>query len=1168
MNESHTRRRLKSKSSHRLIPVTGLAFVVIAAFSAPNPGDASAQAGNSPTQQPSPTPSPADVRTLSPNEFSSRHIEFGQTHVYEMRLEQGQFVRISVEQRGVDLELKATGPAGFSIRVDSPNGFFGPETVSLPATSGGTYSLAVAYSSTAQYPPGDYDLKVSDARAMTADDEIRISAERVFAEAQTLRRDRTTLTESIDKYLQAIKLWRKVGNLRDQGYSLINIARVQRLQRQLTPALESLKEARALLQQAGDPYGQAFAFNESGNAHRELGSLREAIVLYEAALKIRNDRGDRFGQAQVYTNIGLTYSYIGYQPRSLENHEKALAIWRELGVRHQEMRTLINAAKAHVEMGDLGVSRSLYQMVLDYCNRELAKEKSPLADNARDLKPFALNGLGLVYDTWSDTDSALTYYEEALSLFSKRNDPTSEGDVLDNIGMVYAFLGDPFQAIEFFQRALILRERSGEPRPWGMTLSNLGYAHTLLKNYKEAQRRLSEALPLSGSARDRRFEAYTLTRLGMTYVAQNEPLKALEYYEKALAIQQEPSFEDRRGQAITLDKIAESLMRSGQPAEAIKKYENAIELWRSVGDGQGQALSLYGIARIESEQLNLANARDRVEEAIGIVEKLRNRVTGRQLQMTYFAGKQDLYALAIDVRILLYDAKRSPVDLEAALVFSEKARARNLLDLLTEARVDLYQGMSPQVAEQNRRLDRQISELTQSLVRFRGVDAKQDVASIQRTLNAHINEQERLLASLKRRIARTPQAQPLSPREIRQLLDDDTVLLQYSLSQKRSHLWAVTRTDIKYYSLPAQAEIENTANQLRQALRDQEPAKARTSDVEVVNRRRSASARFRQSANELSRLILSDVAAQLGKKRIVIVADGALQYVPFEALPLPDNGVATQPAARASQQPMLLLDHEIVYQPSASALASLRRTRRPITSKTVAVLADPVFKPEDNTDSFGNNKGKPAYEKLTRALRDIGDDSQDFTLPPLEFSLKEANAITATAPRGSWLKAVRFKANRALATSPLLKQFSIVHFATHGILNEKNPELSGIVLSMINQRGQPEDGYLTLREIYGLDLPVHLVVVSACETGVGKPVRGEGVIALTRGFMNAGAQSVIVSLWRVDDEATAELMKRFYAHMFGKGKLSPAAALRQAKIEMNDYLPYFWAGFVLQGDWK
>jgi CHAT domain-containing protein len=169
---------------------------------------------------------------------------------------------------------------------------------------------------------------------------------------------------------------------------------------------------------------------------------------------------------------------------------------------------------------------------------------------------------------------------------------------------------------------------------------------------------------------------------------------------------------------------------------------------------------------------------------------------------------------------------------------------------------------------------------------------------------------------------------------------------------------------------------------------------------------------------------------------------------------------------------------------------------------------------------------------------------------------------------------VGFDANRANAISPSLKQFSIVHFATHGIVNEKQPELSGIVLSMVNKRGQDQDGYLTLHDLYYLDLPIRLVVVSACRTGIGKQVPGEGLIALTRGFMHAGAQAMVVSLWNVDDEATAEFMTLFYEHMLGKNKLSPPAALRQAKSEMQMHAnerwraPYYWAGFILQGDWK
>jgi CHAT domain-containing protein len=331
-------------------------------------------------------------------------------------------------------------------------------------------------------------------------------------------------------------------------------------------------------------------------------------------------------------------------------------------------------------------------------------------------------------------------------------------------------------------------------------------------------------------------------------------------------------------------------------------------------------------------------------------------------------------------------------------------------------------------------------------------------------------------------------------------------------------------------------------------------------------------------------MVLAPVSTQLGNRRVVIVADGVLQYIPFEALPAPDavaTAVSGQPATSRAAHASLLLRNEVVYQPSASTLALLRGARRRSNAKTVAVLADPVLDDRDGRvrasiagRANADVPRRASNGELARALRDIGDvGGEDGTLAKLVYSLQEANAITAVAPRGSWMKAVGFKASRATATSPALRQFSIVHFATHGILNDKHPELSGIVLSMVNERGQPEDGFLSLRDIYNLDLPVDLVVLSACRTGIGKQVRGEGLIGLTRGFMYAGSPRVVASLWRVDDEATAELMKRFYRHMLGRNKLSAAAALRRAKIEMIEAggewrEPYYWAGFVLQGDWK
>lgn len=1140
----------------------------------------------------------SEVRALAPGEVVKRWMEAGATHAFELALGAGQFAQFVVEQRGVDVGVRVSAPGGsLLVDMDSPNGFYGRETVSVVAEAAGSYRVEVY--SDKSYPPGDYELRVEGPRASSAPDEMRVTAERVFIEAQKLRIEAGRLSgeeagkkyeAAVRKYEEALGLWREVGELRGQGYSLSCIGRVYKARRQLALALDHFGQALSRLIEAGDVSGQAFVLNETGAAHRDLGDLRDALASYERALELRLGLGDRWGQAQLYNNLGLTYSLIGYQPQAGENYEKALPIWRALNMRQEEMRTLVNAAKAHAEMGDLNVALAQYQEVLTFCDTEGAKEGSSLKSFADFLKPSALNGIGLVYDTWADSDAALDKYNQALKLFRANKNGRGEADVLDNLGWAHTFLGDTPQALDYFMQALGIRERLNEPKGWAATLSNIGYAHALLGDHKEALRHLSLALPLSQRARDRRFEAYTLVWMGMAHVSRNEPRPALESYAKALAIQQEQGFADRRGQAITLDKMGEALALTGESSGALKRYQQALELWKVVDDEQGRAHTLYGIARVESERQNLANARDRIEEAINIVERLRNRVTGHQLQMTYFAGKQDLYALAIDVRMRLYELTESAADMEAALSASERARTRNLLDLLSVTRAEPYKGMSAQDADKYHRSEREIGALKQTFLRLRGLEDKgsnESAAVVERQLDARIKEQDELLASARK--SGTPSApagaaRPLSAREVQQLLDDDTLLLQYSLGERRSHVWAVTRTGIKHHFLAGRAEVEKAAAQLRQALTDYEPRKASESDAQFLARWRSAPDQYRRSASELGRMVLAPVSSQLGSRRVVVVADGALQHIPFEALPAPATAHTGQPAPDPAPDPAthtaLLLQNEVAYLPSASTLSLLRGSRRRAASKTVAVLADPVFSNKDKrvrARSGGQDVAavpRPSNEKLVRSLRDIGDvGGEDFSLSKLEYSLHEANAIIAVAPRGSWMKAVGFKASRATATSPSLKQFGIVHFATHGILNDKNPELSGIVLSMVNEQGQPEDGFLSLRDIYKLDLPVDLVVLSACQTGIGKQVRGEGLIGLTRGFMYVGAPRVVASLWRVDDEATAELMKRFYRHMLGRNKLSAAAALRRAKIEMIEASdewrePYYWAGFVLQGDWK
>jgi CHAT domain-containing protein len=312
-------------------------------------------------------------------------------------------------------------------------------------------------------------------------------------------------------------------------------------------------------------------------------------------------------------------------------------------------------------------------------------------------------------------------------------------------------------------------------------------------------------------------------------------------------------------------------------------------------------------------------------------------------------------------------------------------------------------------------------------------------------------------------------------------------------------------------------------------------------------------------------MVVGPARALLGHRRLIVVSEGALEYVPFAAL--------ADPAAPRSYAP-LLAAHEIVRLPSMSAIEILRRSiqqRRP-AAKALAVLADPVFDASDPRVTQSGAQPEPATDgaPLRRALDDTGGDIG--RLARLIGSRREAASILSLVPPQARYAAFDFDASRDAVTGGGLAGYRIVHLATHSVLNTRHPELTGIVLSLVNRQGAPQDGFLRLHELFNLKLPAELVVLSACQTALGPNVRGEGIVGLARGFMYAGAARIVAAQWKVDDAATAELMKRFYGAMLGPSRQRPAAALRAAQLSMwRDPAwssPYYWAAFGVLGEWR
>jgi CHAT domain-containing protein len=481
-----------------------------------------------------------------------------------------------------------------------------------------------------------------------------------------------------------------------------------------------------------------------------------------------------------------------------------------------------------------------------------------------------------------------------------------------------------------------------------------------------------------------------------------------------------------------------------------------------------------------------------------------------------------------------------------SLVLSEMARSQFLLGNLEAAR--------PLAADSVRLTDSVRSSYLDPILRAlylsRSREAYSQLTRILMRLHAQhpgqgfdreaFNTSERARSRSLLEILSGEQPDAVAPLDInriqKEVLDADTILLQYVLSDESSFLFVVSRGRLSGYELPARRVIEDLARRVHQSWS-------------------AGSGSDNGSAAELTRIILQPAIGEIRGKRLLISAEGALQYIPFAALPLPEGGRVVD-------------SHEVVNLASASTVAVMRErtaARKP-AAKWVAVIADPVFDPNDPRVT-----GKPGPAVLPRDLQRSVSDAGLTHLERLLSTRREAQYIASLAPAGSLMEALDFDASRATATSARLSGYRIVHLAAHGLVDSRHPELSGIVLSMVDRQGRPQDGFLRAGEVHKLKLGADLIVLSACQTALGREIDGEGLIGLTRGFMRAGAPRVVASLWRVSDRATSELMKRFYQGMLS-GKLSPAAALRQAQLDLSRQrqwaTPYYWAGFTLQGEWR
>ena len=921
------------------------------------------------------------------------------------------------------------------------------------------------------------------------------------------------------------------------------------------------EQALALSRSATDRALEAGARHVLGRSRYLLSDLEGAIKDYEAGLAIRRELMDVPGEATTRAYMASAYWAHGSHDRALEEYSKAAALAESVGDAALTAYALNGTGNVYQSRGDPIASAAAY---------ERARELWARANDSGG-EGIALNNLGALHETLGETQTALRMYREALPRLRDAREPRRAAVALENMGALNVGLGRTEQARSFLRQALELARATGDRRGEARTRLSLGRAELGSGALNAASIQFARALTLARAVRDQDTEGDVLHATGDFLAASGRQQEALKAFSDARTLH--AAVGSVRGEAHDIHATGGSLRALGRMPAAAAAYEEALALRVSAGDRNGEADTRFELARVRAGQGRLDEARALMEQCLALVESVRSGLSVQNVSLAYFATVQRYYRSYVD--LLMGSYRQDPSrrgDLQALDVIT-RARARGLLDLMHEAGADVMADVPPPLVarhlEVRRRIsfsERRLAELQTGAERSRLERQIGELVDQAEALEAEMKESSPAYAALSRPL-------PASIQRTQQLLDGETTLLVYGMGDARMYAWTITRESVVAVDLADRAVVQRAA-----------AAAARAFEASrlggTVTGSGGGAAGDATALAHLSDVILRPLAGELRTPRVVIVADGPLESVPIGALPAPREVPSLLESRR--RQPWLavaggyrplMADRETTYLSSASMLAALRSAtaRRLPSDGTIRVFADPVFASDDPRVAL--SAGHTRRRQAGRAAPESSDSdlrADSLWLARLPSTRREAEAIAAVAGASARLS-LDFDASRAAALELSSTRARIVHFATHAVVDERFPELGGVHLSRVTRDGKAQDGLLHLEDVYGLRLSAELVVLSACRTASGREVGGEGLVSLVRGFMAAGAQRVVASLWSVDDAATAELMSAFYTALLRDG-LPPAAALREAQRHVRAQprwsAPFYWAAFVLQGDWQ
>ena len=1037
------------------------------------------------------------------------------------------------------------GPTGETL-LEHVSHDFEVVDLSFPAQVAGAYKIELV-SREKKETTRPFELKLQALTPITEVNEKDSEARQALARAEVLRAQSTEVAfrKAIEQYDEATQIWSSRSDFANAANASLKSGDLLFDLSDYTEALKRYQSANSFAEKTGDWLARARALGRMGRVESNLGNPLAQQHVDQALELSRPHTGDPDANAaNVYgeslsIQAGLLASK-GAFVKAIHKSEEALKALR--GDRKNE-------AEVCLFLGQLQGSMGYLEQAVTYSSR--ARDLFREIENKRG-EGLALISLGLAI-SFRDESQAIDYYRQARSIFSELGDKTSEGIAFNALGQASENLHDD-AALNYYEQALALFEQKGFKGPQTTTLLRIGTLY-FDKNLDKALAYDERCLKLTQELGDVRTEALARTEIARVYTAQKRYDLASAQYQHVLHFYE--STKDLRAQATALGAYGDFLLQIGEKQKALDSFDRALALSEAVHDQALHIGALYYLARAQLQLDAPEHALDLIEASLKEIEEFRASVESPDFRASYFSGVQRNHKLCIQILRELARLHPERDYLSKAFLVSENSRARSLRELVIESRAGGHDGASSDMLQRERELRGQFQAQAQYRMRLASEEKNSaELPELDRELADMKADFQEVETKLRQQDVGVSLPAPLTLVQFQhELRDDDTILLEFSLGDESSYLFAVTADSIQAYELPARKVVEDAAREFTGSIA------ARESQIDI------------QKASSLSQMLFGSVADKLGNRRLVLVLEGDLQNLPFDALPAP-TGHANGPTASKR----LVETNEIVREPSISTLAAIRKPRdhKSSPNKLVAVIADPVLdRSDERVQNLSRSSGSALAATNANSDQSLQRSSEivmrDGTLTRLVHASEESDAIAAAAPWRTVMVAKGFAANRETAMSPDVGQYQIVHFATHGVFNSEHPELSAMVLSMVDRNGTDTNGFMPVQDIYSLHLSAELTVLSACQTALGKDVKGEGLVGLTHSFLSAGSKSVVATLWKVDDRATAVFMAKFYKWMLQEG-LSPAAALRQAKLEMMHdkqwSAPYYWAGFVLQGEYE